>query len=255
VVATTTPDHPLFPSVSALLGERLGLGAIPCVDLSAACTGFVYALSAANAYLKSGMYKKILMVCVDTLTHFLDWDDRGTCILFGDGAGALVLEAAEAGPGEAASDILAFDLHADGAGSNLLIVHEGGSRAPLSETTWAAKKHFIRMDGPAVYKFAVNVICDSLVASLSSCGLDISAIDHFVPHQANIRIIDSAVKRFGLDPGIVRTNLERYGNTSSASIPLVLDEISRSGTLKRGDIVATVGFGAGLTWGSAIIRW
>jgi len=253
LVATTTPDYPLFPNTASLLGHRLSLGTIPCVDLSAACTGFIYALSAAYAYLKSGLYSRLLLVCVDTLTQFLDWDDRRTCILFGDGAGALVLEAVQ---GDAsASDILAFDLHADGAGKNLLIVPEGGSRSPLTEQTWANKGHYIQMDGQAVYKFAINAICESMVASLAACGLTIADITHFVPHQANIRIIDSASKRLGLDAGRVRTNLERYGNTSAASIPLMLDEMRRGGNLKRGDIVAVVGFGAGLTWGSAIIRW
>jgi len=191
---------------------------------------------------------------VDTLSHFLDWEDRRTCILFGDGAGALVLEAVQSASA-AASDILAFDLHADGAGQNILIVPEGGSRSPLTEATWANKGHFIQMDGPAVYKFAINVICESLTASLAACGLTIADLSHFVPHQANIRIIDSACKRLGLDANRVRTNLERYGNTSAASIPRMLDEMRRDGSLMRNDIVAVVGFGAGLTWGSAIIRW
>jgi 3-oxoacyl-[acyl-carrier-protein] synthase III len=255
LAATTTPDYPVFPTVSALLGHRLSLGTIPCVDISAACTGFIYALSAACAYLKSGIYSRVLLVCVDTLSHFLDWEDRRTCILFGDGAGALVLESVQSGTSAVTSDILAFDLHADGAGKDLLIVPEGGSRSPLSGTTWANKGHFVQMDGPAVYKFAINVICESMTASLAACGLTIADLDHFVPHQANIRIIDSACKRLGIDANKVRTNLERYGNTSAASIPLLLDEMRRGGSLKRNDIVAAVGFGAGLTWGSAIIRW
>jgi 3-oxoacyl-[acyl-carrier-protein] synthase-3 len=252
LVSTTTPDHPLFPSVAALLGHRLNLGTVPGIDISAACTGFIYTLSAATAWIKSGMYKKILIVCADTLSHFLDWEDRNTCVLFGDGAGALILEA---GPEQGASDILAFDLHTDGAGAHFLNIPDGGSRSPFSERTWQEKRQFLRMDGQAVYKFAVSVICETLITSLGVCGLEASAINHFVPHQANIRIIDSAAKRFGLAPDVVRTNLEKYGNTSSASIPLVLDEIMRNGKLQRGDIVAVVGFGAGLTWGSAIIRW
>jgi 3-oxoacyl-[acyl-carrier-protein] synthase-3 len=255
LVATTTPDYQVFPTVSAILGHRLSLGTIPCVDLSAACTGFIYALSAANAYIKSGMYSRVLLVCVDTLSHFLDWDDRRTCILFGDGAAALVLEAGQSDASAASGDILAFDLHADGAGKDLLMVPEGGSRSPLTESTWANKGHCIRMDGPAIYKFAINVICESITASLAACNLTIADLNHFVPHQANIRIIDSACKRLGVDAAKVRTNLERYGNTSAASIPLVLDELRRDGSLRRNDIVAVVGFGAGLTWGSAIIRW
>ena len=260
IVSTTTPDNPCFPSVAALLGHRLNLGHVPGVDISAACTGFIYTLSAATAWLKSGMYKKILIVCVDLLSRFLNWEDRNTCVLFGDGAGALVVEAfdeGEAGGDKSAapSDILAFDLHADGGGAHFLNIPDGGSRSPVSERTWAEKRQFLTMDGPAVYKFAVSVICETLITSLGKCGLEASAITHFVPHQANIRIIDSAAKRFGLAPEVVRTNLEKYGNTSSASIPLVLNEIRRSGSLKRGDIVAVVGFGAGLTWGSAIIRW
>ena len=251
-MATTTPDHPLFPSVSSLIGHRLGLGHVPCVDMSAACTGFVYALSAATAWIRSGMYRKILMVCVDTLSHFLDWTDRSTCILFGDGAGAMLLEA---GPASSDSNVISFDLHADGSGSNMLIVPEGGSRKPFSETTLSSRGQFLRMDGPAVYKFAISAITESVHAVLRESGLTIADVQHFIPHQANIRIIDSAAKKLGLPEGVIRTNLDRFGNTSSASIPIVLDELNRAQILKRGDIIVAVGFGAGLTWGASIIRW
>ncbi|HOG64860.1 MAG TPA: beta-ketoacyl-ACP synthase III [Spirochaetota bacterium] len=252
LVATTTPDHPLFPSVASLVGNRLGLGFVPCVDLSAACTGFVYSLSAATAWIRSGMYKKILLVCVDTLSHFLDWTDRSTCILFGDGAGAMILEA---GPEDSPSDALGFELHADGGGSNMLIVPEGGSRKPFSAETLANRGQFLRMDGPAVYKFAINAITESVNAVLEKSSLRVSDITHFIPHQANIRIIDSAAKKIGLAPDVIRTNLDRCGNTSSASIPIVLDELNRQGKLTRGDILVTVGFGAGLTWGASVLRW
>lgn len=252
LVATTTPDYPLFPSVSALLGQRLGLGFVPCLDVSAACTGFVYALSVASAWIRSGMYKKILLVCVDTLSHYLDWTDRSTCILFGDGAGAMVLEA---GPKDGVSDTLAFELHADGGGSNMLIVPEGGSRQPFSEATVQNRGQYLRMDGPAVYKFAINAITESVQAVLAKSGLSVADITHFIPHQANIRIIDSAAKKIGIPPNVIRTNLDRVGNTSSASIPLVLDELVREKRLTPGDIIVVVGFGAGLTWGASIIRW
>lgn len=198
------------------------------------------------------MYKKILLVCVDTLSHFIDWSDRSSCILFGDGAGALLIEA---GPSAGESDIIAFDLHADGSEANMLIVPEGGSRKPFTEATLASRGQFLRMDGPAVYKFAINAIIESVQVVLDKSGLAIADIHHFIPHQANIRIIESAAKKLGFPADVIRTNLDRFGNTSSASIPLVLDELNRGQALKRGEIIVAAGFGAGLTWGASVIRW
>jgi len=252
LVATTTPDYPLFPSTGAIIQQNLNAPFTPAFDISAACTGFVYALTTATAYIRSRMYKKILLVCVDVLTKSLDWEDRSTSILFGDGAGAMVLEACETDTG---SDILSFDLHADGGGKNILIVPAGGSRRPFSPEAYEERECYIKMDGQAVYKFAVTAIVRTVQKSLEEAGLSKDDIRFFIPHQANIRIINSAAKKMGFTEDQVKINLERYGNTSSASIPLVLDELNQAGEIKRGDIIVTAGFGAGLTWGSAILRW
>ena len=251
LVATTTPDHPLFPSIGAILQDNLGAPYTPAFDVSAACTGFIYALTTATAYIRSNMYKRILLVCVDTLSKKLDWEDRGTCILFGDGSGAMVIEACEDGN----SDLLSFDMHADGTGREMLIVPAGGSRRPFSPEAYAERECFIKMDGPAVYKFAVNAIVKTVKKTLELAGLTSEDVKYFIPHQANIRIIQSAAKKLKLTEKQIVVNLEKYGNTSSASIPLALDEIKQAGKLTRGDILIFVGFGAGLTWGATIIRW
>ena len=252
LVATTTPDHPLFPSIGALLQENLKAPFTPAFDISAACTGFIYAFTTAAAYIRSGMYQKILLVCVDTLSKSLDWEDRGTCILFGDGSAAMVLESSES-PQE--SGLLGFDLHADGSGSNMLIVPSGGSRKPYTPESYQERDCFIKMDGQAVYKFAVNAIVKTVNETMKQARITKDDVKFFIPHQANIRIINFAAKKLGFNEEQVKVNLEKYGNTSSASIPLVIDEMNQAGEIQRGDIIIAVGFGAGLTWGSTIFRW
>ena len=252
IVSTTTPDYPLFPSTGALIQNGIGAGNIPAFDISAACTGYIYALSSAYSFIHAGMYKRILLVSADCLTKFIDWTDRSTCILFGDGAGAMVLEASDNPDDES---LLAFDIHSDGSGKDLLIVPSGGTKTPINENEIKNKNQYIKMDGPGVFKFAVNVIVKSLTTALHKASLKKEDISYFVPHQANLRIIDYSAKKLKLSSDQVMINLDKYGNTSSASIPLLIDEINRNNTLKKGDIIAAVGFGAGLTWGSAIIRW
>lgn len=252
LVATTTPDFQLFPSTACVLQRKLGAGKIPAYDISAACTGFIYGLANAYSFIKSGLAKNVLVCGVDLLTKFIDWTDRRTCVLFGDGAGAAIVQASSNPEDES---MLAFDLHADGNGEDMLKVHAGGSREPISVEAIEQRRQYMTMDGPAVYRFAVSVIVDSIKASLKKAGLETTDITHFAPHQANIRIIDYAAKKLKLEKEQITTNVERFGNTSAASIPLLLSEMNREGKLKKGDIIASVGFGAGLTYGSTIIKW
>lgn len=252
IVATTTPDYIVFPSTGALIQHKLGATRVPAFDLSAACTGFIYALSAAYSYIRAGLFRRVMLVCVDLLSKYLNWEDRSTCILFGDGASVMILEADD---DREHDSILSFDLHADGGGGDKLVVAGGGTRNPFSQNILDQKKQFIYMDGPAIYKFAVNIIVESLTTALDKAGLKKEDITYFIPHQANYRIIDYAAKKLGLEDSQVKVNLDRFGNTSSATIPLLIDELNRAGQLKAGNIIAAVGFGAGLTWGSSIICW
>ena len=236
IVATTSPDTP-WPSVACLIQDAVGARDAGSFDLSAACAGFVYAMSVGSAMIRGGDATKALVVGADTLTKQLDWSDRGTCILFGDGAGAVVLEAHEGGE----RGILDSVLFSDGSGAKHLGVECGG--APIF------------MNGREVYRFGVNAMPDACERLLAKTGLTAADIDLFVPHQANVRIIDSAAQRLGLPPEKVFVNLERYGNTSGASIPIALDEAARQGRLREGMLALTVGFGGGLAWGANLIRW
>lgn len=249
IVATVTPDMS-FPSTACLVQDQIGATKAATFDLSAACTGFIYGISTAAQFIATGVYQYALVIGVDCLSRIVNWEDRNTCILFGDGAGAAVL-----GPVEKGSGLLAFDLGGDGSGAGLLKVEAGGSRLPASEETVQEKKHTISMKGREVFKFAVKVIGASTEKVLDQADLSKEDIDHFVPHQANIRIIESAMKRFGLPPEKVVVNLERYGNMSSASIPVALHEAYEQGRFQAGDTVVLCGFGGGLTWGSAVIKW
>ncbi len=249
IVATVTPDM-LFPSTACLLQERLGANKAAAFDLEAACTGFIYSLTVGSQFVATGMYNKVLVIAADVLTRITDWEDRNTCILFGDGAGACVL-----GPAAHGQGILSLYLGADGGGGELLKLPAGGSRRPATEETVSKKEHFIKMSGNEVYKFAVRVMGDAAVKALEQAGLHKEDVDFFVPHQANIRIVDAAVKRLELPPEQVYINLDKYGNMSGASIPVALDEAVSQAKIKPGDVVLLVGFGAGLTWGSAVLRW
>jgi 3-oxoacyl-[acyl-carrier-protein] synthase-3 len=242
VVATVTPDMS-FPSSSALLADTLGMPDAAAYDLSAGCTGFVYAIAQAHAMLSAGLSKRALVVGGDVLSKILDWDDRSTLVLFGDGAGAVVMEQVDAG------GFLGFELGADGGGGANLWLPGSGSRL------FEEPDKYVKMNGREVFKFATRVMVTSAEAILDECDLDIDDVDVYVPHQANVRIIDHAVRKLGVPDGRTVVNVDRYGNTSSGSIPLALADAADDGRLESGKLVLLTGMGAGLTWGSALIRW
>lgn len=250
VVATISPDN-LWPSAACLVQAALGASNAGAFDLSAACAGFTYAVSVSSAMVASGASKKVLVVGSDTLTKQVDWTDRGTCILFGDGAGAVVLEAREGGD----RGVIDSVLFSDGKGAVHLGIEAGGGRYPKGQPYSEGRRDTIHMAGREVYRFGVNAMPDACEKLLTKTGLTIDDVDLFVPHQANVRMIDSAAERLGLPPEKVFVNLEKYGNTSGGSIPLALDEAVQQGRLKEGDLVITVGFGGGLAWGANLIRW
>ncbi|UOF89223.1 ketoacyl-ACP synthase III [Fodinisporobacter ferrooxydans] len=249
ICATVTPDY-LFPATACLVQDRLGAKKAAAFDLSAGCSGFTYAMNVAAPLIRTGAYKYAVVIGVDMLTRITDYTDRSTCILFGDAAGAVVL-----GPSEAGKGLLSFELGSDGSAGALLMQEGGGSRNPSSRETVEGRQHFIRMNGREVFKFAVKVMDRATESVLAKAGLAKEDISLLIPHQANYRIIESAMKRFGLTEDKVYVNVHKYGNTSSASIPVALDEANRAGKIKADDIVILVGFGAGLTWGATLIRW
>src|SRR5271157_2747547 len=247
IVATMTGDSPL-PSTACLLQHRLDAKKAAAFDINAACSGFIYGLSVANSFIRSGQYKKILLVGSETLSRFTDWEDRNTCVLFGDGAGATVLEATTGDNG-----ILSAELYADGSLSDLLTLPAGGSRHPSSKETIGKGMHFIKMKGNETFKVAVKVLESLVTDTLRQNNLKVSQLSFLVPHQANLRIIQATAKRLGLSMDKVIVNIDRYGNTSAASIPIALDEAVRSGRIRSNDYVLLEAFGGGLTWASAMI--
>ena len=242
--ATVTPDM-MFPTSSALLADTLGANDAAAYDLLAGCTGFMYALAQAYGMLASGLAERALVVGGDVLSRILDWTDRSTLVLFGDGAGAVVLEKVEK-PG-----FLGFELGADGGGGIHLSLPGSGSRS-MEEATGNG---YVHMNGREVFKFATRVLVSSAEAVLERCGVAVEAVDVYIPHQANVRILDYAVQKLGIPRERMIVNVERYGNTSSGSIPLALAEAQADGRLKEGDLVLMTGMGAGLTWGSALMEW
>lgn len=251
IVATCSPDYVVFPSTGCLVQKALGLEDVPAFDVSAACSGFIYALAVGQQFVENGTYKYVLVIGADALSKYLNWTDRSTCILFGDAAGAVIL-----GPSpDEKRGILSLCLGASGRGAELLIVKAGGSRKPLRPENINLNEQYIHMNGPEVYKFAVRIIEKAAGLAIEKAGLKSADINLFVPHQANIRIIEHAAKKLGIPLEKVFLNVAQYGNTSAASIPLALDEALQQKKLKAGEIVALVGFGAGLTWGSSVIRW
>ena len=248
VVATVTPDM-MFPSTGAILADRLGAKDAAAYDLSAGCTGFVYAIAQAHGMVASGLVDRALVVGGDVLSRVVDWTDRSTCVLFGDGAGAVVLERVPAG------GFLGFELGADGSGGPQLYMPAGGSRAPATAETVAERQHFAKMNGREVFKFATRVLVDSAEKVLHECDVQVDEIDVYVPHQANVRIIDHARKKLGIPEEKTVVNVDRFGNTSSGSIPLALGDAEADGRLAAGEMVLMTGMGAGLTWGSALIEW
>ncbi|MDD5382223.1 MAG: ketoacyl-ACP synthase III [Candidatus Margulisbacteria bacterium] len=244
IVGTTSPDT-LFPSVACIVQDKLQAHKAAAFDVSAACSGFNFALTVAASFIETGTYKNILVIGADTLTKYLDWTDRGTCILFGDGAGAVVLTRSNDDSG-----ILASWLKAEGSLGRYLVMPGGGSRDP-------EEKHgrFIKMDGKEVFKFAVRVLEESVGEVLKLAQLELKDIDLLIPHQANSRIVDHVTKKIGLPKEKVYVNLQKYGNTSAASIPIALDEALADGKIKKGDLIVLSGFGAGLTAGANVIKW
>jgi 3-oxoacyl-[acyl-carrier-protein] synthase-3 len=248
LVATCTGDQPL-PSTACLIQAQLGARRAAACDLSAACCGFVYALSVADAYVKTGS-RYVLVVGAEVMSAITDWTDRGTCILFGDGAGAAVV-----GPAEGDRGILSTHLHSDGGLGDLICVPGGGSDMPPSEKMLTEKAQYLKMKGNETYKVAIKTLEEVARETLSAHGLTVSDIDLYVPHQANIRILKAVADRLQLPMEKIFMNIDRYGNTSAASIPLALDEAVKSGRVKDGSLVMIGAFGAGLTWASALIRW
>jgi len=242
IVATTTPDM-IFPSTACILQTRLGIAGGPAFDLQAVCSGFVYALSTADLFIRDGQAKKVLVVGAEVYSRILDWNDRGTCVLFGDGAGAVVLAASDT-PG-----ILATRLHADGKYKDKLSV----PGSVCGGKVWG--RPFVHMDGASVFRFAVRVFEEVAYEVLDQAGLKVSDLDWFVPHQANIRIMEATARKLGLPVEKVISTVDHHGNTSAASIPLALDEAVRDGRIRPGQTLLLEGVGGGFTWGAVLLRW
>jgi 3-oxoacyl-[acyl-carrier-protein] synthase-3 len=249
IVATVTPDM-AFPSTACIVQSNLKAVNASAFDIEAACTGFIYGLSVGEKFISTGDAKTVLVIGAETLSKVCNWKDRNTCVLFGDGAGAAVLR--EVGKGEG---ILACALGAEGWKGETLTLPAGGSRMPASVETVKAGKHFIHMDGSEVYKFAVSIMPKATLRVIEKAGLNLEDIDYVVPHQANSRIVEAAARRLKMDGEKIFVNLNKYGNMSSASVPVALDEALEQGRIKKGDNVVLVGFGAGLTWGSCAMKW
>jgi 3-oxoacyl-[acyl-carrier-protein] synthase-3 len=251
VVCGTVTGDMMFPSTSCLIQDRVGARNAGAYDVGAACAGFIYSLATASAMIETGAIRTALVVGVDTLSRVVDWTDRSTCVLFGDGAGAVVVR------GEENTDrgVVRTVLLADGSGARHIDLQYGGSQFPACQPRPDDVRQYLYMAGAEVYRFAVTAMGDACCRLLEMAGLESKDIDLFVPHQANLRIIDSAAKRLDLPPEKVFINVQKYGNTSGGSIPIALYEAEKEGRLKRGDLVMTVGFGAGLVWGANLIRW
>jgi len=249
IVATITPEYS-FPATASLIQDAIGAPRAGAFDLGAGCTGFVYGLAVARGMIESGLYRSVLLVGSDTLSRVIDWTDRATSVLFGDGAGAVVLQATDQ-PGGLLSSVLG----SDGSGADLLCVPAGGSRRPATEETLRAGQHFLSMNGREVYRFAVNVMVRAAREAADGAGISPSDVDLFIPHQANSRIIRSASQTLGVPEDRVFTNVERYGNTSAGSVPIALCEAIAAGRVTPGDRLVLVGFGAGLTWAGVAMEW
>ncbi|OGW79534.1 MAG: 3-oxoacyl-ACP synthase [Omnitrophica bacterium RIFCSPLOWO2_12_FULL_44_17] len=248
ICATITPDT-LFPSTACYIQNKIG-AKCPGFDISAACSGFPYALTIANGLVKSGMYKKILVIGAEVLSNFINWKDRSTCVLFGDGAGAAIIGEVNNGHG-----IIATYLGADGAQTEILKIPGGGSAIPLTVETLEAGKQYVYMEGKEVFKLAVRSMCDAIEKVVELGGLRIEDIDCLIPHQANIRILDAVTDRAGIPSEKVFINVNRYGNMSAASTPVALYEAVKQGMIKKGSNVVLVAFGSGLTWAACLIKW
>jgi 3-oxoacyl-[acyl-carrier-protein] synthase III len=249
IVASITPDMP-FPNTACLVQQKIGARRIPAFDIEAACSGFIYALEIGQSFVTSRSFETVLVIGAEKISAITNWKDRNTCVLFGDGAGAAILQNRPLSHG-----LLTTALGADGAKAELLSMPGGGSRHPASLQTVADSLHYLRMDGKETFKNAVQAMCSAANEVLARCEIDITKIKCVIPHQANRRIVDAVADRLGAKPEQLFVNLHKYGNTSAASVAIALDEAVRSGRVVRGDLILIVAFGAGLTWGAAIIEW
>ena len=250
IVATITPDM-VFPATACIVQDRIGASKAAAFDLEAACSGFLYGMAVADRFIASGMHQYALVIGTEVMSKIIDFQDRNTCVLFGDGSGAVVL-----GPSEGQDrGLLGFDLGSDGSGGKYLYVPAGGTEKPATQETVAAREHFIKMEGKEVFKFAVRVMENASLRAIENSGVTFEDIDFLVPHQANERIILAAAKRLALPMEKVQVNLNKYGNMSAASIPVALHEAVAQGKLNEGDHVVMVGFGGGLTWGACVMKW
>ncbi len=249
IVATSTPNH-VFPSTACQVQNALGAVRAGAFDLNAACSGFVYALAIGHQAIASGEHREVLVIGADTLTTRLDWKDRDTCVLFGDGAGAVLLRASAGQTG-----VMATVLGADGSGGDLLIIPAGGSAVPITVESLAQGLQYLHMDGRLVYRFATGALADAAEQAAQKAGWKMAEVDRIIPHQANLRIIAAAAKKMGLPMERFVVNLQEYGNTSAASVPIALCEAVKTGLVRPGDRLVLVGFGAGLTWASVALRW
>ena len=250
IVATVSADMPL-PSCAVIVQAKLGATRAFAFDIGAACAGSLYGLSIADQFIKTGRAERVLVIGAELLTRLVDWSDRNTCVLFGDAAGAMVVGPAR-DPGRG---LLSTHLHSDGTAAGILSIPGGGSKHPQSAEVLAKNMHKIAMNGREIYKFAVRVLPQAILEALAANGLTVGDIDHIVSHQANARIVELVLRRLGIPLEKCWLNLARYGNTSSASLPISLDEANRAGRLKPGDLIAMMAIGAGMTWGSALMRW
>lgn len=249
IVATVSGDMP-FPSTGCVLQDRLGADKAAAFDINAACSGFIYGLSVADGFIRAGQFRRVLVAGAEVLSKITDWTDRSTCVLFGDGAGAAILEATEEDRG-----LVSIKIHSDGSMGDLLSLPAGGSRMPASEKTLAERMHYIKMKGNETFKVAVKALGKLVEDALKENGLGPEDISLLIPHQANLRIIKATADRLGLPMSKVFVNIEKYGNTSAASIPIALDEAVSAKRIKDGDYVLLEAFGGGLTWASALIKW
>lgn len=249
ILATSTPDY-FVPAAASLLQDRLGARGVAAFDLTAGCTGSIYALVTGTQFIRTGMYERVLVVGAEKISAGIDYTDRNTAIMFGDGAGALVLEASNSPTG-----LLSFELGSDGALWDALHCPGGGSANPFSDKVLAEREHYLRMDGKRVFKFAAKTVTRSIQNVVESSGLPFSEIDYLIPHQSNERIIELFTSRLKFDPEKVMVNLDRYGNTSAAAIPIALADAADQGKIKDGDHIVLAGFGAGMTWGTAVVHW
>jgi 3-oxoacyl-[acyl-carrier-protein] synthase-3 len=248
IVATSTPDYP-FPATACIVAAQLGATGKPAFDMEIACSGFIYGLTMASGLIRAGIYSRVMLVGAESLSKIVDRTDRSTAILFGDGAGAVVLEAS------AENSFLSSELGADGRRPEMLCLLGGGSRRPFTAESLAAGEQYLRMEGREIFKFAVTKMIESTGIALRNAGLQKSDVNWLIPHQANRRIIDAAAKYLDMPDDKVIVNIEEYGNTSAASIPIALSEALHAGRIKTGDIIVFVGFGGGLSWGAVTWRW